>query len=72
VAQGYQGFTVAGALLDGDVPFGADRGQNAQCLRGVSPSEVGEMAEGAAMIQMIGGMVGRKRQGLQRERRGDQ
>ena len=72
MAEGNQGFAVAGALLDGDVPFGGDRGQNAQGLRRVGPCQVGEMTEGAAVVQVICRMMGGKRQGLQRKRGYDQ
>ena len=72
MAEGYQGFAVSGAFLDGDVPFGGDRGQDAQGLRGVGPCQVREMTEGAAMVKVIGGVMGGERQGLQREGRGDE
>src|SRR5450631_202019 len=72
MAQGHQRFAVSGALLDSDVPFGGDRGQYAQGLRGVSPRQVGEMAEGATVVQVTGRMMLGKRHRLQRERSYDQ
>ena len=68
MAEGYQDFAVSGALLDGNVPFGGNRRQNAQCLCRVGPRQVGEVAKGAAVIEVIGGMMGGKRHRLQRER----
>lgn len=72
MAEGHQCFPIAGAFLDGDVPFGGNRGQNAQCLRRIGPRQVGKMAEGATMAEMIGGMMGGKRHRLQQKRRRDQ
>ena len=71
MAEGYQCFAVPGTFLDGDVPFGGDRGQDAQSLRRVGPGQMGEMAEGAAMVQVIGGVMSGQRHCLQGERRGD-
>lgn len=68
MAEGDQDFAVPGALLDGDVPFGGDRGQKIQGLRRVGPCHVGEMTEGAAVVQVIRRVMGGKRKGLQRER----
>jgi hypothetical protein len=72
MAEGDQDFTVSGALLNGDVPFGGDRGQNVQGLRRVGPCQVGEMTEGAAVVQVICRVMGGKRHGLERERGYDQ
>ena len=72
MAQGYQRFAVPGAFLDGNMPFRGNRSEKAQGLRGVRPCQVGEMTEGAAMVEVIGGVMGGERQGLQRERRCDQ
>jgi hypothetical protein len=72
VAQGNQGFAVPGALLDGYVPFGGNGSQNAQDLRGVGPRQMGEVAKGAAVVQVIGRVMGGKWQGLQREGSYDQ
>ena len=72
MAESHQNFAVAGALLDGDVPFGGNRGQNAQGLRRIGPCQVGEMTEGATMVQVICRVMGGKRQRLQRERGYDQ
>jgi hypothetical protein len=60
MAEGDEDFAVAGALLDGDVPFGRNRGENAQGLCRVSPRQVGKMTKGAAMVQVIGRMMGGK------------
>ena len=68
MAEGYQGFAVSGALLDGDVPFGRDRGQNTQGLCRVGPGQVGEVTEGAAVAEVIGRMMSGERHRLQRER----
>jgi hypothetical protein len=72
VAEGYQGFAVAGALLYGDVPLRGDGRKKAEGLRGIGPSQVREMTEGAAVVQVICRVMGGKRQGLQRESGHDQ
>ena len=72
VAEGDEGFVVSGALLDGDVPFGGDRGQNVQGWSRVGPCEVGKMTKNAAVVQVIGRVMGGKREGLQREGSYDQ
>ena len=67
MAERNQDFEVSEAFLDGDVPFRGDRGQNVQCWRRVGPCQMGKMTENAAVVQMIGRMMGGKWQGLQRE-----
>ena len=72
MAEGHKYFAVAEAFVNRDVPLRGDRRQNAQSLGRVRPSHVRQVAEGAAVADIFGGVMGGKRYRLERERRRNQ
>ncbi len=68
MADDQQCFPVPRALVNSDVPLGVNGGEDAQRFSRVRPSHVGEMAEDAAMRDVVVRMMGGKRRRLERER----
>ena len=68
MAESHEGFPVAGAFLNGDVPLGDNRRQDAQRSSRVRQRQVREVTEGAAVREVIGGVIGGKRRRLERKR----
>ena len=68
MAEGHQRLAVTEALMNGDVPLRGDRLEDAYGLRRVRPCHMRQMTKGAAMAEALGGVVGGKRNCLERER----
>lgn len=67
MAEGYQRFPIAKALMNGDVPLGSHWREDSQGLSGVRPSHVRQVTKGTAMGVFVG-VKGGKRDRLERER----
>src|SRR5690349_4674302 len=72
MAESHGRSAVAGAFLNGDVPFGDNQGQDAQRSSRIRQRQMREVTEGAAVREVIGGVIGGKRGRLERERSGNQ
>jgi hypothetical protein len=53
--------------MNGNVPLGCNRRQDAYALGRICPGQVREVTEGAAMREVIVRVMGRKLHGLERE-----
>ena len=68
MAESHGRSAVAGAFLNGDVPFGDNQRQDAQRSSRIRQRQMREVTEGAAVREVIGGVIGGKRRRLERER----
>ena len=64
--DGLQSLRVVGAFMNADVPLASSRRQDAYGLSRICPCQVREMAEGTAVLEVIGGVMGGKLHRLER------
>jgi hypothetical protein len=68
MTEGYQRFPVAETFMNGDVPLGGDRREDAQRLSRIRPCHVRQVTESTAMGDVFVRVMGGKRNRLERER----
>ena len=66
MAEGPQSLRVVGGFMNVDVPLASSRRQDAYGLSRICPCQVREMTEGAAVREVIGGVMGGKLHRLER------
>ena len=66
MTEGPQSLGVVGAFMNVDVPLASSRRQDAYGLSRICPCQVREMTEGAAVREVIGGVMGGKLHRLER------